>query len=472
MPTQSIESRSPSIESRSPQDPSDVVITVPDADREAVGRAVERARAAARDWATTPAVQRAAALTSAAQALADAHAEVTRLVVREVGKPVTESGQEVTRGVGILRYHAQAALDPDGETYPPGPPADRTSLLLARRRPRGVAGLVTPWNFPVAIPLWKAAPALAYGNAAVLKPAPESSALGVRLAELLGEFLPEGVFQVVTGGAEAGRALVDLADVVSFTGSVGAGFSVAQAAAGRGIPVQAEMGGQNASIVLPDADPEATAATVAAAAMGYAGQKCTATSRVIVVGEPGGFTDALVAAVEGLGRGDPADEGVAVGPVIRPDARDKVLAAAQEARGLGGQVVTGGRAGDGAGWFVAPTVVDGLGPEARLAQEEVFGPICAVLRAGSADEAVAISNGVPYGLVTSVFTGDLGAALRLVDALDTGLVRVNQPTSGVDFHAPFGGEKQSSIGPREQGKQARELYTSSRTVTIAPPPGA
>ena len=460
------------IESRSPQDPSDVVTTVPDSDRDAVARAVAQARATAGAWAATPAVQRAAALTAAAQALADAHDELSRLVVREVGKPATESGQEVTRGVGILRYHAQAALDPDGETYPPGPPADRVSLLLSRRRPRGVAGLITPWNFPVAIPLWKAAPALAYGNVVVLKPAPESSAVAVRLVELLGQFLPAGVVQAVTGGAEAGRALVDLADVVSFTGSVGAGFSVAAAAAGRGIPVQAEMGGQNASIVLPDADPEATAAVVASAAMGYAGQKCTATSRVIVVGRASGFTDALVAAVQRLRTGDPADEGVAVGPVIGSGARDRVLAAAEEARGAGGRVATGGRAGAGAGWFVAPTVVDGLAPEARLAQEEVFGPICAVLRAGSAEEAVAISNGVPYGLVTSVFTGDLGAALRVVDGVDTGLVRVNQPTSGVDFHAPFGGEKQSSIGPREQGKQARELYTSSHTVTIAPPPGA
>ncbi|HYT26308.1 MAG TPA: aldehyde dehydrogenase family protein, partial [Actinomycetota bacterium] len=294
-------SNTQTIESRSPQDPSDVVATVPDSGTDAVARAVRRAREAARGWAATPAVQRASMLNAAADRLAAAHDEVSGLVVREVGKPVGEARQEVTRGVGILRYHAQAALDPDGETYPLAPPADRTSLLMSRRRPRGVAGLITPWNFPVAIPLWKAAPALAYGNAAVLKPAPESSALGVRLGELLGGVLPEGVLTVVTGGGEAGRALVELADVASFTGSVGAGFSVARAAAERGIAVQAEMGGQNASIVLPDADLETTASVVAGAAMGYAGQKCTATSRVIVVGDPdrvAAFTGALVAAVE------------------------------------------------------------------------------------------------------------------------------------------------------------------------------
>jgi aldehyde dehydrogenase (NAD+) len=464
---------SPTIESRSPQDPSDVVATVPDAGEAAVAKAVDRAARAGREWAATPAVQRANALTSAAQALADAAEELSLLVVREVGKPIVEARQEVARAVGILRYHAQAALDADGETYPTAPPADRHALLLARRRPRGVAGLITPWNFPVAIPLWKAAPALAYGNAVVLKPAPDASGVAVRLVELVSRFLPGHVLQLVTGGAEAGQALVERADVVSFTGSVGVGHQVAAAAGMRGVPVQAEMGGLNASIVLPDADVAAASATIASAAMGYAGQKCTATSRVIVVGgivEAGTVSEALVAAVDRLLVGNPVDEGTVVGPVITAKARARVLEAVDEVRGRGARVATGGKPGEGDGWFVAPTVVDGLDPDARLAQEEVFGPICVVLRAGSAEEAVAISNAVPYGLVTSVFTGDLGAALGVVDGLDTGMIRVNQPTSGVDFHAPFGGEKQSSIGPREQGKQARELYTSTRTITIAPPP--
>jgi aldehyde dehydrogenase (NAD+) len=464
---------SPTIESRSPQDPSDVVVKVPDMDEAAVGKAVDRAAKAGREWSAMPATQRANALSSAAQALADAAEELSLLVVREVGKPIVEARQEVARAVGILRYHAQAALDADGETYPTAPPADRHALLLARRRPRGVAGLITPWNFPVAIPLWKAAPALAYGNAVVLKPAPDASAVAVRISELVSRFVPKHALQVVTGGAEAGQALVERADVVSFTGSVGVGHQVAAAAGMRGVPVQAEMGGLNASIVLPDADVAAAAGTIAAAAMGYAGQKCTATSRVIVVGgilEAGTVGEALVAAVEKLIVGNPIDEGTVVGPVITAKAREKVLAAVDEVRGRGARIATGGKPGEGAGWFVAPTVVDGLGPDARLAQEEVFGPICVVLRAATVQEAVEISNAVPYGLVTSVFTRDLGAALRVVDGLDTGMIRVNQPTSGVDYHAPFGGEKQSSIGPREQGKQARELYTSTRTITIAPPP--
>jgi alpha-ketoglutaric semialdehyde dehydrogenase len=205
--------------------------------------------------------------------------------------------------------------------------------------------------------------------------------------------------------------------------------------------------------------------------MGFAGQKCTATSRVIVVGDERPVVEALAAAVEAMGNGDPADESTAVGPVINPPARDDVVDAAAQAAREGGRVVTGGRALDGSGLFVAPTVVDGVGPAGHLAQEEVFGPIAAVLRAESADEAVTLSNDVPYGLVTSVFTGDLDAVLRLTQRLDTGMIRVNQPTSGVDFHAPFGGEKDSSFGPREQGKAAREFYTSSHTITVGPPVG-
>jgi aldehyde dehydrogenase (NAD+) len=455
------------ITSRSPQDPSDIVVEAPAADARAVAAAVERARGAQREWAGS-ALARADALAAAAEALQAAQAEVVELVVREVGKPRTEAVGELGRAVRILRYHAQAALDADGETFPSAPPSPPRTLLMSRRRPHGVAGLITPWNFPIAIPLWKAAPALAYGNTVVLKPASEAIACALRMAEILG--LPDGVLNVVTGPGEAGRALVDQADVVSFTGSTAVGLGVAQQATARAIPSQAEMGGLNASIVLADADIGAAAKVIAGAAMGYAGQKCTATSRVIAVGDPGPITDALVAAVEALPTGDPSDEKTIVGPVINEPARDSVVEAAAAAPKDGGRVVTGGGALDGPGLFVAATVVDGQDPGARLAQEEVFGPIVTVLRADSPEQAVAISNGVPYGLVTSVFTRDLDAALAVADGIETGMVRVNQPTSGVDFHAPFGGEKHSSFGPREQGKAARELYTSTHTITISPSP--
>src|SRR5215217_1393796 len=342
--TEAMEARQMAQESRSPQRPDDLVVEVEEAGAEAVAGAAERARATAGRWAATPALERSAALGAAADALAGAAAEVTDLMVREVGKPVTEAGAEVARGVGILHYYAQQALDPDGETYPgPGPAA----LLLARRRPRGVAGLITPWNFPVAIPLWKAAPALAFGNAVLLKPSPDATGVALRLAELLGPALPEGLFQVLPGGAETGTAMLEAVDCISFTGSVAVGHQVAVAATERGIPSQAEMGGLNASIVLADADPERAAGVVAGAAMGYAGQKCTATSRAIVVGDPAPFTEALVSAVQGLAVGDPADKDTVVGPVITGQARARVVEAAQQAAAAGGRLLTGGGAGDG-----------------------------------------------------------------------------------------------------------------------------
>src|SRR3954464_3931588 len=455
------------IESRSPQDQTDVVVSAPAADREDVAAAFKRAREAAKEWRTS-ALARADALWAAPAALDAAKDDVVELMIREVGKPLTEAVGEHGRSVRILRYQAQSALDPDGDTYPTAPPADMRTLLMSRRRARGVAGLITPWNFPFAIPLWKAAPALCYGNTVVLKPASDAIGCALLLEEILGKHLPEGVFNVVTGPGAAGQALVELADVVSFTGSTAVGLGVAAAATARGIPSQAEMGGLNASIVLPDADVESAAKVIAGAAMGYAGQKCTATGRVIVLGDPAPFTDALAAAVETLPAGDPADASTVVGPVIPPPARDELLSAASGAPSDGGRVITGGEALDGPGLFFTPTIVDGQDPTARLAQEEVFGPIVTVLKAGSAEQAVEISNGVPFGLVTAVFTRDLDAALTVVDGLETGMIRINQPTSGVDFHAPFGGEKQSSFGPREQGKAARELYTTTHTITIGP----
>jgi aldehyde dehydrogenase (NAD+) len=451
------------ITSRSPQRPDDLIIETPATSAVDVAKAAETARTAGRAWAAAPAAVRSTALQQAADVLA-ASSEIIDLVVREVGKPIAEARGEVGRGVAILRYYAQAVFDPIGDLHSPS----GSGLLFSQRRPRGVAGLITPWNFPVAIPLWKAAPALAYGNGVLLKPAPEATATALALAELFADVLPEGLFQVLPGDAETGQAIIDAADVVSFTGSAAVGRLVANAAVARGVPVQAEMGGQNASIVLPDADLKVAATNIAAAAFGYAGQKCTATSRVIVVGDPAPFTEAFVETVRALPTGDPQDASTVVGPVITEQARTAVVEGARQAREAGGRVLTGGDASEGNGWFVGATVVDGISTDHSLAQEEVFGPICAILPVKDDSEAVQLSNSVRYGLVTAVFTSNLDRALAVVDGVDTGLVKVNSPTSGVDFYLPFGGEKESSYGPREQGKAARELYTSTRTVTIAP----
>ncbi len=456
------------IVSLNPADPADRIGTFTPGGGIDVDRAVTAARAAAAGYAALPAQARADALHRVAARVEARAAELTGLIVREVGKPLVEARGEVARTAAILRYHAQAALDPDGDTFPP---ADGRSLLMARRRPRGVVGLITPWNFPIAIPAWKLAPALAYGNACVWKPSPLSPACAEAFMECLAPELPEAAVQLVQGDGDAGAALVGHRGVnaISFTGSIATGTGVARAAVERGAAVQCEMGGQNASIVLADADVERAAVTIAAAAMGYAGQKCTATSRILCEAPAiAQLREALVAAVAGLRVEDPAAEACTVGPLISAQARDAAAAAVARGVEAGGRLLAGGTALDAPGNYLAPALVDVSDPGAELAQEEVFAPVCALMEAADADAAVTLANGVRHGLVTSVFTRDLDRVLDLAARLDTGLVRVNQPTSGVDLHAPFGGEKASGLGPREQGKAAREFYTSLRTVLISP----
>jgi aldehyde dehydrogenase (NAD+) len=312
-----------------------------------------------------------------------------------------------------------------------------------------------------------ASPALACGNAVLLKPSSEAPACAALLERVLAPHVGEHVFSVVYGGGDVARSLIDRVDAVSFTGSDGVGRSVAAQAGQEGIPAQCEMGGQNAAIVFDDADPARTAAIVAGAAMGYAGQKCTATRRVIVVGTDNGFLEAFVDTVRALEPASPEAPDSTVGPVISEGARGDVLSAIELGRSSGARILAGGQAPDRDGWFVQPTLVDGLGPDHRLSQEETFGPLVTILTATDVDEAVRIANGVRYGLVTSVHGRDLDRVLAAADGLDTGLIKVNAPTSGVDFYTPFGGEKDSSYGPREQGMAALGFYSTTRTITIA-----
>ncbi|MFJ4907060.1 aldehyde dehydrogenase family protein [Streptomyces sp. NPDC093249] len=447
--------------SRNPADPDDIVVSLRTPGAFAAADAVERARAAQPGWLRGGAAARAAALGAVATALEAEAEELAALAVREVGKPLTEARAEIARAAAIWRYYAQAPYEPTGAVHET---AAGAGLLLSRRRPYGVAGLVTPWNFPFAIPSWKAAPALAVGNAVVLKPAPEATACAQRLAEIIGRALPERVFTLLPGGATEGDALVSAADVVSFTGSTPVGRAVARAATARGIPAQAEMGGLNAAIVLPDADIGRAAAHIAAAVAGFAGQKCTATSRIVAVGaalEP--LREALAEAFRAIRVGDPADPATVCGPLVHESARDRVADAWQGLSALAGATVP-----DAPGWYAAPTLVEKVPPGHRLLNEEVFGPVAALLPADDLAHAVRITNSVPYGLVTSVHTGSLDAALYGLDLLDTGMIRVNAPSTGVDFHLPFGGSKQSGHGPKEQGRAALEFYTSSRTYTLAP----
>ena len=452
-------------DSTSPQRPDTIIGSFLATSPDEVRAARDRARGAQREWWNCAPVARATALSACAQAITAHRGELADLVIAEVGKPRMEATGEVDRAAAIMRYFAQLALAPVGDHLPaPGPVG---SVLLDTRRPRGVAGLITPWNFPLAIPLWKAAPALAAGNAILLKPAPEATATAARLAALLAAHLPDGLVSVLPGDAQTGAAVVTASDVLSFTGSTEVGRRIASAAVAAGVAVQTEMGGLNASVVLADADVTRAAATIASAAMGYAGQKCTATSRVIIVGENKDFTDALVAAVEALGTGDPDVSTTVVGPVISAQARTAVIDAAASAHLDGARVLTGGTAGD-PGWFVSPTLVDGLGEQAALHHDEVFGPIASLQYAASTEDAVRLVNSTRYGLVTGLFTRDLDQALELVPQLETGMVKVNGPTTGADFHASFGGEKDSGYGPAEQGRHVLDFYSRHHTVSLSP----
>jgi alpha-ketoglutaric semialdehyde dehydrogenase len=452
-----------------PSDADDVVARVPGGAPTDAQAAVAAAADALLAWRRTTGPARAELLYRWAEAIAARQEELARELMREVGKPIAEARGEVARCVVILRYYAGEAVRASGEVVPA---QMEGALQFTLREPLGVVALITPWNFPVAIPLWKAAPALAFGNTVVLKPSEQAARMAVLLAETAAAAgLPPGVFNVVHGrGDTVGSALIEADDVraVSFTGSTAVGAGVALACARRNIRYQTETGGKNVVIVLPDADLDLAARLTAAGAMRYAGQKCTATSRAVVVrGVEGAFLDRLRAAVRALPIGPVDDVACAVGPLISEAARERVLAGVS---GSDAELVMGGGVpsdeGLVRGWFVEPTVMRNVDPTSALAQDELFGPVLATFTAADLDEAIALANRTRYGLSASLFTRDLGAALEYVRRVEAGLVRVNGDTTGVDPHAPFGGMKASSSGSREQGSAAREFYTEYKTVQV------
>jgi acyl-CoA reductase-like NAD-dependent aldehyde dehydrogenase len=455
-----------------PSDAADLVARVPEGSEEDVRAAVTAAAEAFQPWRRLSGPARAEYLHKWAAAIADRHEEIAQTMAREVGKPIAEARGETTRCVMILRYYAGEAVRSIGDVIPA---QTAGALQFSLREPLGVVALITPWNFPVAIPLWKAAPAIAFGNTVVLKPAEAAS----RMATLLGETaaaagLPAGVFNVVLGkGSKIGNALINAPEVraVSFTGSNAVGMQIAAAAAARNIRYQTEMGGKNVAIVLADADLVQAATLTAGGAFRYAGQKCTATSRVVVAREvEDAFHAELQRQVAALPLGPVTDASAAIGPVIGESTREqlrKVLAGVDGAHIFVGAAVP--KTDEFArGFFYSPTVVRGVDADSDLAQRELFGPVLAALSADDLEHAIALANGTPYGLSASLFTRDIRSALRYVDRIEAGLVRVNGDTTGVDPHAPFGGMKGSSSGSREQGPAAREFYTEIKTVQVNP----
>lgn len=454
--------------SHNPSDQRDLIGEARIGTAEDVAAAAAAAKSAFDGWRRLPGPQRANLLHGWGEAIAARTDQLAELIAREVGKPIREARGEVGRAVVICRYYAGEAVRDIGEVIPAGAP-DTTQFTL--RDPLGPVGLITPWNFPLAIPLWKAAPALAFGNTVVLKPSELSPAVAQALAETtVAAGLPSGVFNVVHGDGTTGAALVDNQHIraVSFTGSTGAGAKVREAAARRNIKVQTEMGGKNVVIVTADADLDRAVRLTVAGAFSYAGQKCTATSRAVVDRSIAAeFGESLARATGQLKLGPVLDPDAAIGPMISPAALERIrsqLDAAGQAATYAASVPSDESWQHG-NW-VAPSIWRLDDPDNPLARDELFAPVLAVLEADDLEHAIAIANDTRYGLSASIFTRDIQRAFQYIREIEVGLVRVNGDTTGVDPHAPFGGVKASSSGSREQGRAARDFYTETRTVQI------
>lgn len=438
-----------------------------------IDAAVAAARAALPRWIDLPAPARGAFLYRAAVLLNDRLEEVAVGLSTEQGKPISEARAEVRRGVDLLLYYAGEGMRQVGEVIPS---STENTLLMTRREPLGVVAVITPWNFPIAIPLWKICPALVYGNTVVLKPsdlAPMSALAIGHVFDLAG--LPPGALNVVTGpGSALGQLLVRHGEVrgVSFTGSNEVGGRIAAISAGRGIRFQLEMGGKNAAIVLPDADLDQAASLIVSGAMRFAGQKCTATSRAIVHREVlAPLTERVRSRVEALPLRPALDEDAYLGPVVSRDARDGIMDYIRLGLEGEGRLICGGRIPSGdiysRGHYLSPTVFSDVDPGARIAQEEIFGPVLSLIPVDSIDDAISVANAVPFGLSCSLFTRALSSAMNYIDRIEVGMVRVNAETTGVELQAPFGGVKASGSGPREQGRAAIDFYTQTKTITIS-----
>ncbi len=465
-------------ENRNPANQDDLVGLFAASGQEDVDAALSAAEAAFDGWRRTSAIQRAAILHKAAEIISARANEIGRELTREEGKTLKEGIGETNRAAQILRYYAGEIQQPDGEHYPS---MSYTTLLYTVREPLGVCAIVTPWNFPIAIPAWKIVPAIAFGNTVVFKPASDAPLSSVRLIEALAEAgLPAGVVNMVTGSAgQVGDPLVRDPRVVaiSFTGSNAVGQELRKVADERGTKLQLELGGTNPAIVLSDADMDHALQQVINGAMMSTGQKCTATSRAIIdrsrVDE---FTTKLSERIQAMTVGDPQAPETQMGPVINKKAAERIVGDIKKGASEGAELVAGGELltdnGRGKGHFVAPTLFSGVTSESFLGQEELFGPVLGVIPVDSLDEAITIANSVRFGLSASIFTRDLGKAMAFAREIQAGIVHINSETAGAEPQVPFGGYKGSSSYSREQGKSAREFFTQVKTVYMDPPPAS
>ena len=455
------------LESVNPSDTNDIVARFPEGGAAEVDAAVRAAQGAQKGWADASPEVRSDLLEKIAVALFARSAELGELLAREEGKTIAEGTGETLRAARIFRYFSGEALRRHGLTLD----STRPGLDVATYREAvGVVGLITPWNFPIAIPAWKAAPALAFGNAVVLKCANITPTMAHVLAEIIHEAgVPAGVFNLVLGTGDVGRALVDHAGVnaISFTGSQQVGAQVGLNAMKRGAKVQMEMGGKNPLVVLNDANLEKAVAIAADGGFFQTGQRCTASSRVIV---EDGIHDAFVAALaeraKSLKVGSALDSTTQVGPASSEAQFDQNFRYIGIACDEGGRLAGGGDklSLDTPGFYMQPTVIADTNPDMTINREEVFGPVVSTVRVKDYEQALALANEGNFGLSSGIVTNSLKHARHFRKNVKAGMVMVNLPTAGVDYHVPFGGTRGSSYGPREQGFAAVEFYTQMKTV--------
>ncbi|KAK72174.1 aldehyde dehydrogenase family protein [Bordetella bronchiseptica] len=454
-----------------PSNLADVVGDYAQADAAQAGMAIAAASAAAHAWARSTGQRRADVLDAVGTELLARKEELGRLLSREEGKTLPEGVGEVTRAGHIFKFFAGEALRIQGEKLPMTRPGIEVDVT---REPVGVVGIIAPWNFPIAIPAWKIAPALAYGNTVVFKPADLVPGSAWALAEILSRAgLPAGVFNLVMGrGSVVGQAILDdrRVNAISFTGSVATGRRVAEAAIGRMAKVQLEMGGKNPLVVLDDADLKVAVECAVNGAFFSTGQRCTASSRLIVQkGIYPRFVEAVRERLQGLKVDDALAPGTDIGPVVDRSQFDQNLAYIAIGREEGAQLAWGGeplkRANEG--YYLAPALFVDCDNSLRIAREEIFGPVAAVIPVDSYEQALEVANDTEFGLSSGIVTTSLRHATHFKRESQAGMVMVNCPTAGVDYHVPFGGRKGSSYGPREQGRHAAEFYTSVKTAYTA-----
>ncbi len=460
------------LESRNPAVNSELVATFPRSVTADVDAAVVAARQAYRTWRLVPAPARAEYIYKVGELLLQYKEELALLMSREMGKPLTEARGDVQEGIDCALYSAGEGRRLFGQTTPSEMP---NKFAMTMRLPIGVCALITPWNFPIAIPCWKAMPALVCGNTVILKPAEDTPACATKLIEIFQQAgLPAGVVNLIHGlGEEAGKALVEHPDVdlVSFTGSSETGAFVGETCGRTHKRVCLEMGGKNAQIVMEDADLELALEGAVWGAFGTSGQRCTATSRLLLhhdIKEQ--FTTMLLERTSKLRLGVGTDPNTDVGALVNASQLQRVSQYLEIAREEGAKVLIGGKvANEGElqhGNFFQPTVLDSVTPKMRVAREEIFGPVVVLIEVNSFEEAIAILNDTPYGLSSSIYTRDINRAFAAMRDIEAGITYINGPTIGAEVHLPFGGVKQTGNGHREAGTTAMEVFTEWKTVYV------